>query len=163
LTASDLPAVRRATAADVPAVAAIWRSGWHDAHDGLVPTELVAVRTDRSFDERALERVADTSVAVVGDEVAGFVVVLGDEVEQVFVSRSQRGSGVAGLLLDSAERQVAAAGHRLAWLAVASGNARARRFYEKRGWVDDGELAYPAQAPGGTIDVSCHRYAKRVL
>jgi ribosomal protein S18 acetylase RimI-like enzyme len=155
--------VRRATAADVADVAEIWRAGWHDAHDGLVSTELAAVRTDQSFVQRAAERVADTSVAVVAGQVAGFVMVVDDEVEQVYVSSGHRGSGVAGLLLDSAERQVAAGGQRSAWLAVASGNARARRFYEKRGWVDDGEFAYPAQGPDGPIDVACHRYSKRVL
>jgi hypothetical protein len=38
-------------------------------------------------------------VAVVGDQLAGFVMVVGDEVEQVHVSRDFRGSGVAGPLL----------------------------------------------------------------
>jgi len=162
LSSDDLPSVRRATPADAPAVAEIWRTGWHDAHLGNVPDELVAVRTDESFDARATDRVAETSVAVVGADVAGFVMVAGDEVEQVYVSRDHRGTGIADLLLDSAERQVAANSHPVAWLAVATGNARARRFYEKRGWIDNGEFAYPAQGPDGPIDVPCHRYTKVV-
>lgn len=161
-SASDLPSVRRATSADAPIVAEIWRTGWHDGHSGNVPDELVAVRTDESFDIRAAERVGDTSVAVVDGAVAGFVMVVGDEVEQVYVSRDHRGSGIADLLLDSAERQVAANSHPVAWLAVATGNARARRFYERRGWVDEGEFPYPAEGPDGPIDVPCHRYTKRV-
>jgi ribosomal protein S18 acetylase RimI-like enzyme len=161
-SASDLPSVRRATAADASFVAEIWRTGWHDGHIGNVPDELVVVRTDESFDKRAAERVADTSVAVVSGDVAGFVMVVGDEVEQVYVSRDHRGSGIADVLLDSAERQVAANSHPVAWLAVATGNARARRFYERHGWVDEGEFAYPAQGPDGPIDVPCHRYTKRV-
>ena len=88
--------------------------------------------------------------------------VVGDEVEQVYVSRKHRGSGIAGLLLDSAERQVAARSHNVAWLAVATGNARARHFYERRGWSDEGAFAYPAPGPDGPIDVPCHRYTKRV-
>jgi hypothetical protein len=36
-------------------VAAIWRSGWRDAHLGRVPDELVAVRTPESFATRAAE------------------------------------------------------------------------------------------------------------
>jgi GNAT superfamily N-acetyltransferase len=163
VTSHDLPSIRRATAADAPVVAEIWRAGWHDAHIGKVPDALVAVRTDESFDTRAAERVPDTSVAVVRGDVAGFVMVAADEVEQVYVSRDHRGTGIADLLLDSAERQVAASSHPVAWLAVATGNARARHFYERRGWSDEGAFAYPAAGPDGPIDVPCHRYTKRVV
>jgi GNAT superfamily N-acetyltransferase len=155
-------AIRAATPDDAAVVAEIWRSGWHDGHIGNVPDELVAVRTDESFDARAAERVADTTVAVVGDKVAGFVMVVGDEVEQVYVARDHRGSGIARTLLTAAEQLVAANGHLTAWLAVATGNARARRFYERSGWTDEGDFYYPATGPDGPIDVPCHRYTKAV-
>jgi GNAT superfamily N-acetyltransferase len=154
--------LRPADAGDADAVAAIWSAGWRDGHLGHVPDELVAVRTEESFRIRAAERIADTTVAVVGDEVAGFVMVVGDEVEQVYVAGAQRGSGVAGTLLAEAERQVKAAGHREAWLAVATGNARARRFYQRSGWRDGGPFDYPASVGDDSIDVACHRYTKAV-
>ncbi|WP_433161873.1 GNAT family N-acetyltransferase [Kribbella sp. CA-247076] len=127
-----------------------------------MPDELVAIRTKESFWTRAAERVGDTTVAVVGDEVAGFVMVVGDEVEQVYVSRDHRGSGIAGVLLGEAERQVKANGFAEAWLAVATGNARARRFYERSGWTDAGAFDYPATTESGPIPVPCHRYTKAV-
>lgn len=154
--------VRPAVADDADAVAAIWSAGWRDGHLGHVPAELVAIRTEESFWTRAAERIADTTVAVVGDEVAGFVMVVADEVEQVYVSRDHRGSGVAGVLLGEAERQVKANGHGEAWLAVATGNARARRFYERSGWTDGGAFDYPASVERGTLPVPCHRYLKQV-
>jgi GNAT superfamily N-acetyltransferase len=154
--------VRPAVAGDADAVAAIWYAGWRDGHLGHVPDELVAYRTEESFYSRAVQRVADTTVAVVGDEVAGFVMVAGDEVEQVYVAQDHRGSGIAGMLLVEAERQVKAGGHAEAWLAVATGNARARRFYERSGWTDGGAFDYPAAVEGGTVPVPCHRYLKRV-
>ncbi|MET9271262.1 GNAT family N-acetyltransferase [Kribbella sp. NPDC003557] len=154
--------VRPAVAGDADAVAAIWYAGWRDGHLGHVPDELVAVRTEESFWTRAAERIADTTVAVVGDEVAGFVMVVGDEVEQVYVAGAHRGSGVAGTLLTEAERQVRAAGHQEAWLAVATGNARARRFYERNGWTDGGAFDYPATVGDSSIPVPCHRYVKPV-
>ncbi|MGW1345901.1 N-acetyltransferase family protein [Kribbella sp. NPDC002412] len=154
--------IRAAEAGDADAVAAIWYSGWGDGHLGHVPEELVAIRTKESFWTRAAERVADTTVAVQGDEVAGFVMVVGDEVEQVYVSRDHRGSGIAGVLLAEAERQVKANGHAEAWLAVATGNARARRFYERSGWSDAGAFDYPATTDSGPIPVPCHRYVKQV-
>jgi GNAT superfamily N-acetyltransferase len=154
--------VRPAVAGDSEVVAAIWYGGWRDGHLGHVPDELVAFRTEESFGTRAVERVADTTVALVSGEVAGFVMVVGNEVEQVYVSRDHRGSGVAGALLTEAERQVKANGHREAWLAVATGNARARRFYERSGWTDGGPCDYPATVEGGTLPVPCHRYVKSV-
>jgi GNAT superfamily N-acetyltransferase len=83
-----------------------------------------------------------------------------DAAEQVYVDRAARGSGVAGLLLTEVERQVAANGHHRVWLAVAAGNARARRFYERSGWIDDGGFDYQADGPDGPIAVPCHRYVR---
>ena len=104
-------ALRPAAQADADPVARIWLEGWRDGHLGHVPDALVEVRTPESFAQRAAERVADTTVAVVDGEVAGFTMVVGDEVEQVYVSRSHRGSGVAEELLDNARRAIGAAGH----------------------------------------------------
>jgi len=157
-----MPTLRPATIEDAAAVAAIWHAGWQDGHLGHVPDALLAVRTPESFGERAAQRVGDTVVCVVGDEVAGFVMVVGDEVEQVYVSASHRGSGVAATLIAEAERLVAAGGHARAWLAVVAGNARARRFYERSGWVDEGAFEYEAASAGGPVVVPCRRYVKRV-
>jgi putative acetyltransferase len=156
------PSLRPATADDAAAVADLWHRGWHDAHPGHVPDGLTAARTLEAFRERAPLRVDDTTVAVVDGEVAGFVMVVGDEVEQVYVGAHQRGSGLAATLLDEAERQVAAAGHEVAWLAVVEGNARARRFYDRRGWADGGPLPYEVTAGGTTYVSPCRRYVKRV-
>ena len=107
----DTPILRPATAADAPAVADLWHRGWHDAHTGHVPPGLTAARTLEAFQARAAQRTGDTTLAVVGGKVAGFVMVVDDEVEQVYVDAAHRGTGVAGTLLDEAERQVAAGGH----------------------------------------------------
>jgi ribosomal protein S18 acetylase RimI-like enzyme len=154
---SDLE-IRAARTEDAEAVAEIWEYSWRDGHLGNVPDELVALRTPESFATRAAERVGDTTVATVDGAVAGFVMVVGDEVEQVYVSAGHRGSGVASTLLAEAERLVATGGHAKAWLAVAPGNARARRFYERQGWVDEGRFDYRAAG----MTVPCQRYVKAV-
>ena len=154
--------LRPATPDDANTVADIWYRGWQDGHLGNVPDELLAIRTEESFWTRAAERVADTTVAIVDGEVAGFVMLDGDEVEQVYVSAAHRGTGVAATLLAEAERLVKANGHVRAWLAVAPGNTRARRFYERNGWRDAGGFDYGAEIRGGTIPVPCRRYEKRV-
>lgn len=144
---------------DAAAIAAIWAAGWRDGHAGHVPRELLDIRTAESFRERAGRRIAGTTVAEVDGAVAGFVTVVADEVEQVYVSAAHRGGVVAGALLAEAERQVAANGHDRAWLAVVPGNARARRFYERQGWRDEGEFEYLAE---GDIPVPCRCYVKNV-
>lgn len=154
-------ALRPATPADADAVARIWREGWRDGHLGHVPAALVEVRTPESFSQRAADRVADTTVAVFDGEVAGFTMVVGDEVEQVYVSRSHRGSGIAAQLLDDAVRTIGDAGHAVAWLAVATGNDRARRFYQRSGWTDEGAFHYAASTDSGSTPVPCHRYTVR--
>ena len=153
--------IRPATAAEMSAVADLWHEGWHDGHAGHVPDGLTAARTLEAFHERTPSRVDDTAVALSETgELLGFVMVVGDEVEQVFVGRSARGSGLAASLLAEAERRVAASGHASAWLAVVAGNARARRFYEKQGWVDEGDLPYEVTAGGQTWVSPCRRYVK---
>jgi catechol 2,3-dioxygenase-like lactoylglutathione lyase family enzyme len=73
-----------------------------------------------------------------------------------------RGTGVADALLAEAERQVTRAGHSSVWLAVVAGNARARKFYERRGWSDGGPFTYAAAGEDGPIAVPARRYVKRL-
>src|SRR5262245_16399103 len=87
--------------------------------------------------------------------------VAGDEAEQVYVHPAFRGTGVAGLLLTEAERQIADAGHDVAWLAVVRGNDRAQAFYARQGWADEGDLDYPVTALGATFISPCRRFATR--
>jgi ribosomal protein S18 acetylase RimI-like enzyme len=163
-TSDGAATLRPARPEDARAVAEIWRVGWRDGQLGHVPDELLVARTDASFGERAPARIADpatdTVVAVVDGAVAGFVMVVGDEVEQVYVAPAHRGTAVAPTLLAEAERLVRAGGHERAWLAVVAGNARARRFYERNGWRDEGPFDHMAEGPDGPIRVPAHRYAK---
>ena len=152
--------LRPAVPSDMATVADIWHRAWHVAHAGHVPDGLTAARTLEAFHERTPARVADTTVAEVDGRLVGFTMIEGDEVEQVFVDPELHGSGVAAPLLAEAEQQVAAAGYDVAWLAVVDGNARARRFYEKHGWYDAGELPYEVTAGGTTYVSPCRRYEK---
>lgn len=154
--------LRAATHEDRDAVADLWHRGWHDAHPGHVPDGLTAARTRSAFGERTPAMLPVTTLADDAGSVAGFVMVVGDEVEQVYVAAGHRGTGLAETLLDEAERQVGSAGHGEAWLAVVEGNTRARRFYERRGWADGGALPYEVTAGGQTFLSPCRRYVKRV-
>ncbi|WP_029137211.1 GNAT family N-acetyltransferase [Nakamurella lactea] len=152
--------VRAALAGDAGDVARIWCQGWHDAHDGFVSPELVAARADHTFLTRANERWPDTLVGVGGNTIAGFVMVNANEVEQLYVAGDRRGTGVAAALLAAAEDLLSSRGFRQAWLAVIPENVRARRFYDRCGWRDEGTFVYDAEFDGEQIGVPCRRYAK---
>jgi GNAT superfamily N-acetyltransferase len=154
--------LRPARPEDMAVVADIWHRAWHVAHPGHVPDGLTAGRTLDAFHERTPSRVADTTVAEVDGQVVGFTMVDGDELEQLFVDPDLHGAGIAAPLLAEGERRIAAAGYDVAWLAVVVGNARARRFYEKQGWYDAGDLPYEVTAGGTTYVSPCRRYEKRL-
>jgi GNAT superfamily N-acetyltransferase len=150
--------IRKATSGDVAAVARIWHEGWGDGHIGNVPPELIPHRTKEQFVYRTRDRVDCTWVAESDGRPVGFVVVKEDEVEQIYVDRAARGSGVAASLLRKAEDEIRAVGHRRAWLAVVAGNQRARSFYSRLGWRDAGPISYMAETEAGPFGVPTHRY-----
>jgi ribosomal protein S18 acetylase RimI-like enzyme len=125
-----------------------------------VPDALVAIRTPANFVVRATVIQPHTTLAVLDEVIVGFVAIAGDEIDKLFVSAEARGLGIADLLLRAGEEQIAAAGHPDAWLAVVATNARARRFYERNGWIDGGPFLYETDGDGGTLEVPCHRYVK---
>ena len=157
-TRRDATIIRRTGPGDVKAIARIWHAGWLDGHVDNVPADLVRHRGGEQFLKRAKQRVDQSWVATSGDVVVGFVVVLDDEVEQLYVDRPARGTGAAAELLRTAEAEIRAGGHDRAWLAVVAGNRRARAFYTREGWRDAGPLAYEAETEVGTFTVPSHRY-----
>jgi ribosomal protein S18 acetylase RimI-like enzyme len=154
--------LRAAQPNDAAAIAVIWHVGWCDAHVGNVPDELLAARTKDSFSVRARQRLDDTTVAVIDGDIAGFFMVVDDDLEQLYVAAPHRGAGIADSLIEEAERQIAKAGHSSAWLAVVHGNERARRFYERRGWSDHGMFDHHAPGDHSPITVPAHRYVREL-
>jgi GNAT superfamily N-acetyltransferase len=89
---------------------------------------------------------AQVVLAVVDGEVVGTVSARPPRLEALFVVPEHWGGAVASRLHDEALWLITAAGCESAQLDVMVDNARARRFYERRGWVLDGrrmELPFP--------------------
>ena len=137
----------------------MWHAGWPEGHLGQVPEALLLHRRLVDFQARVPALLDRTTVAIIGPDVAGFVMVRDDELEQIYVAASARGSGVAAALLLNAESAI---GERfdLAWLAVVDGNTRARRFYARNGWRDAVVFEHEAPIEGGSIPLAAHRYEK---
>jgi GNAT superfamily N-acetyltransferase len=153
---------RNAVPEETGCLAELWRKGWRDAHAEIVPAELVRLRTKESFHQRMRAAIAD--VRVIGEVGAplGFHLIKEDELNQFYVAPSARGTGVAATLLADAERQLAARGVKIAWLACAIGNRRAARFYEKGGWRMVSEPVIELETAEAVFAMRVWRYEKRL-
>ncbi|MBI1809980.1 MAG: GNAT family N-acetyltransferase, partial [Gemmatimonadetes bacterium] len=59
-----------------------------------------------------------------------------------YVGTAWHGQGLARALMDATVARAALTGHDAIWLSVWKHNARARRFYEKCGFVAVGEVPF---------------------
>jgi ribosomal protein S18 acetylase RimI-like enzyme len=154
--------LRPAEAVEIDRLARIWHDGWQDAHARILPVELARVRTLESFRDRLHAALADVTVAEVGEEPAGFCIVKGDELYQLFVSSAARGSGIAAALVADAEARLRENGVATGWLVCAIGNDRAARFYEKCGWHRVGTVTSLLDTPAGVFHLDVWRCEKHL-
>jgi GNAT superfamily N-acetyltransferase len=152
--------VRPADETEIEQLAQLWYDGWQDAHAEVVPAELRRLRTRKSFRERMRAGLADARVVGPRGAPAGFHMLKGDELYQLYVAAESRGSAVAATLIDDAEARLRDNGVRTAWLACAIGNERAARFYEKRGWRRVGTMINRLDTPEGVFSLEVWRYEK---
>jgi GNAT superfamily N-acetyltransferase len=149
---------------DTPAVASLWHEAWHDAHGRLLPPDVLRHRTPDSFARRLPAFGADAFVVDDADGPVAFAALVGHEVDQFFVARRARGTGLAAGLMDRMESELARRGHATAELECAVGNLRARRFYEARGFVEFAREPRPVWMPEGeglpAMSFPMHRFAK---
>jgi ribosomal protein S18 acetylase RimI-like enzyme len=154
--------VRSADAAELDALALIWHDAWHEAHAPIVPAELTRIRTLENFRTRLQDALAFARVVGPPGAPVGFCIVKGDELYQLFVAATARGTGAAAALIDDAEARLARSGIETAWLACAIGNDRAARFYEKRGWHRAGTIVNELDVPHGRFQLEVWRYEKKL-
>ena len=154
--------IRDAEPADIQDISQLWHDGWRDGHFGLVPDALYEHRTLDSFIPRVAKRIPFTRVAIDQgtSKLLGFVTINGDELEQFFLAREARGTGLAMPLMREGEEMLRRSGHTDIHLVVVAGNDRAIGFYEKDGWVNKGEISYAAEIDGGSFDLPCLRFEK---
>lgn len=154
--------VRNAEPREIDCLARIWHDTWHEVQARIVPAELARVRTLESFRTRLGEALPNLRVVGAPGEPLGFCIVRADELYQLFVAASARGSGAADALLADGESRLATSGVKKAWLACAIGNERAARFYEKSGWFRAGKMINESVTPTGSYPLEVWRYEKEL-
>jgi GNAT superfamily N-acetyltransferase len=154
--------VRLPSEAEVDALAKLWHDGWQEAHADIVPAELVRLRTLENFGARLHAALPNTRVVGPVGAPAGLCTIKHDELEQLYVAKVARGSGVAAALMADGESRLAEQGVATAWLACAIGNRRAARFYEKCGWQLVGTVLLCVETSDGEFPLDVWRYEKRL-
>lgn len=146
--------IRPALPDDGPAMAEVHVAAWRSTYVGIMPDEFLAGLDVATIAQRWAGLVAgdtDDEVRHLLAEVAGHVVgistagaardhmpaVVG-ELRQINLHPDSWGKGYGTLLHDAQVRELADMGFESAYLWVAEGNDRARRFYGVRGWSEDG-------------------------
>ena len=153
--------VRGADEAEIGSLARLWLDGWQDAHAAILPAALTRLRTLESFRERLAGARSSLRVAGPVGAPVGFCMVRDEELHQLYVAASARGSGLARALLIDAEARLFGRGVATAWLVCAIGNERAARFYAKGGWHRAGTMINRLETPEGLFPLEVWRYEKR--
>lgn len=165
---------------DAEAYARLFIGIWRETYDGLMPAERLSALELGPVADRTRRMLADPDLpptigalrdgALIGwaragdprDDDAPHDV----ELWSLNVARSVRGTGLAPRLMESALRSHAA------YLWVVEGNERARRFYRRQGFVEDGARRWEENdrthevrmvRPAGTAGVLDGRYLLRPL
>ena len=146
-------ALRTATLADLDMLAAIHEASAREAYRHIFPPAAAFPReAARAEIALHLRDPAKRTIVAICDGAGVGLVVAGPardvpptlshgtvgQVSLLHVHPAARDRGIGTLLLDAALAWLTSAGHARAVLWVLVANDRARRFYEQRGWQDDG-------------------------
>src|SRR5215831_21119142 len=137
-------AIRDATLADAPALAALFVEAWRDEHAGLLPEAVLAARSVAESEtnwRRTLRRAEDVILVAGEAPLAGLVVgvLQADEwqgaaqVALVQVARSSRRRGLGAALMRETAGRLCRQGADAMIVRVLEANDGARRFYEALG------------------------------
>jgi ribosomal protein S18 acetylase RimI-like enzyme len=147
--------IREPVPSDAASLGRLHAEAWHVAYEGQMAAELLAGMTVERrtamwervtvSTRRERQRIA---IADIGGTVAGFAWTGpcrdedcpegAGELYAINVAPECWRGGVGTALLEAAHKALVADGFSLAVLWVLPGNDRARRFYERHGWLADG-------------------------
>jgi GNAT superfamily N-acetyltransferase len=150
-------AYRAATAADLPAIDALFRSSFSDTFAHLYKPEDLALFFADFTPEAWAEEFADPSygwlLAEEDGQLAGFVK-LGPpsvpvasradrlELRQIYIDKAWHGQGIAPVLMDWAIGEAKARGVHELYLTVYVDNHRARKVYDRYGFQPVGSYSF---------------------
>jgi GNAT superfamily N-acetyltransferase len=130
---------RRAGLDDLDILLAIQKAAAVAGFANVFPQELYPFPEGEIRETLRVQLADPANAALLDDEERGFAVVGEGWLHRLYVRPAEWGSGVAGVLHDDALAVLREDGSTAVSLWVLADNARARRFYERRGWRLNGD------------------------
>jgi ribosomal protein S18 acetylase RimI-like enzyme len=150
--------IRYATVADAQAIADVHVKAWQKAYRGLIPNKVLdnlsVTARQRRWQERLQQESTRIFVLVEQDQVQGFLC-LGPsrdddvyqqdeqealaEIQFMFILPCHWGRGYGSQLLEAGLGELKRQGYRAVTLWVLEHNQQARRFYQAKGFEQDGQ------------------------
>ena len=131
--------IRHGNLDDLDVVFSIQREASIAGFANVFPPERYPYPDDDVRNQLRVQLEDPSNTLLIDTEERGFALAGQGWLHRLFVRESAWGTGVAGELHDAALDALRSAGARSASLWSLAENARARRFYERRGWRLNGE------------------------
>jgi len=133
--------LRIAVAADLDACVAVQRASTVVGYAHIFDQAIYAFPAQVVSDEwtERLQGKTSVTIAMLDHAPVGVVGSIDDSLEALFVVPEQWNRRIASQLHDHALAQIVSRGHSRATLDVLAANTRARGFYERRGWLLQGQ------------------------
>lgn len=159
--------IRPATVADAPAIGEIHVASWQAAYAGLMPDDFLARLSAEpraaSWARRIGENLGPVLVAEDDGVIAGFAAygLAEGQLYALYLRPEFWGRGLGRSLHDKVVEDLAAAGNDSAVLWVLSTNERAKNFYVRQGWADDG-VSQTETIDEGRVTLEERRFRRRL-
>lgn len=166
MSPTTAPTVRDARPEDAPRIAEVARHSWADTYRDIFDADFIESFVERNYAPADLAAQAERAAAApdrhfLVAERDGLIVAFaqygvgprGPELFRIYADPAHHGTGVGHALLAELERRLDAAGVETYLLDVHSRNARARRFYDRHGFV----------VVGGGATADCDLTLRRTL
>ncbi|MEV6625832.1 GNAT family N-acetyltransferase [Amycolatopsis sp. NPDC051106] len=130
--------IRAATVADATAIGEVHVRSWQAAYAGLIPADFLARLSAESRAASWARRIGDGGPVLVAEEdgvIAGFAAYGDARLYALYLLPGYWGRGLGRALHDRVVEEMSGDS---AVLWVLSTNERAKAFYVRQGWVDDG-------------------------
>jgi len=166
--------IRDARIGDEDEIARVHVAAWRAAYRGTMPDEFLDALDEESRAKRWREWIENSRtkrrlvVATANGSIVGFAGIgpareeAGNrgELYMINLAPTAWGRGIGSALLEQCVSALAAVGHREAILWVVRQNARARRFYQREGWTQEGDRHDTISENGFTFEVDELRYVR---
>jgi GNAT superfamily N-acetyltransferase len=154
-----LTEIRKARASEGPALAAVCEAASLAALGHIFPPETYPYPREAvhaRWVAAVRDRRARTLIALDEEEPVGAACVTKGWLQGLYVVQKRWGTGLADALHDRALEEAHALRSKSCKLWVLEDNARARRFYERRGWRENGESRV-VEFPPNPLDIGYSR------